>query len=86
MTNKYEQAFAKYNTALNDEQVHQAVGTLIKENRAKYDTAETLKYLLTTVELTTLTCTDKDYASIREIVYSNFRDYLKEAPIDILHL
>ena len=60
MTNKYEQAFAKYETALNDEQVHNAVGALISENRAKYDNADTLKYLLTTVELTTLTCTDND--------------------------
>lgn len=60
MTNKYEEAFAKYNCRLDDAQVEKTVAALISENRAKYDTPETLRYLLTTVELTTLLCTDND--------------------------
>lgn len=60
MNSKYEQAFAKFNCQLTDEQVEKAVAALISENRAKYDTPETLRYLLTTVELTTLLCTDSD--------------------------
>ncbi len=78
MTNKYEQAFAKYETALNDEQVHNAVGALISENRAKYDNADTLKYLLTTVELTTLTCTDNDKFVIK--MTEGVNDFFDEHP------
>ena len=58
--NKYEQAFAKFHTNLPDEDVHLAVTQLIHDNRDKYDNEETLKYLLSTVELTTLTVTDSD--------------------------
>lgn len=60
MNSKYEQAFAKYNCRLEDEQVEREVAALINEHRADYDTPETLRYLLTTVELTTLLCTDSD--------------------------
>lgn len=83
MTNKYEQAFAKYETALNDEQVHNAVGALISENRAKYDNADTLKYLLTTIELTTLTCTDNDkfVMQMTEGVNDFFDEHPKLKPI-----
>lgn len=64
MNNKYEEAFAKYNCQLSDEQVQKAVAALISDNRAKYDNDETLRYLLTTVELTTLTCNDSDRSVI----------------------
>lgn len=60
MNNKYEQAFAKFDCQLDDAKVQKAVAALISDNRAKYDTPETLRYLLTTVELTTLLCTDSD--------------------------
>lgn len=60
MTSKYEEAFAKFECRLDDEQVSREVSALIADNRAKYDTPETLRYLLTTVELTTLLCTDND--------------------------
>lgn len=58
--NKYEQAFAQYETHLHDELVLESVRNLINEKSAQYHTPEVLKYLLSTVELTTLTCVDSD--------------------------
>lgn len=55
---KIEQAFAKYNLCLNDEEVHAAVTRLLERNKAQYDTAEVRRELLSTVELTTLKVTD----------------------------
>lgn len=56
--NKFLEAFAKYNLDLNDEVVAHEVSHLLEEKMAQYDTIETLRYLLSTVELTTLTCVD----------------------------
>lgn len=55
---KIEQAFAKYNLCLNDEEVHAAVSRLLEQKKAQYDTAEVRRELLGTVELTTLKVTD----------------------------
>ena len=55
---KIEQAFAKYNLGLNDEEVHAAVTRLLEQKKAQYDTAEVRRELLSTVELTTLKVTD----------------------------
>lgn len=55
---KIEQAFAKYNLCLNDEEVHAAVTRLLEQKKAQYDTAEVRRELLGTVELTTLKVTD----------------------------
>lgn len=55
---KIEQAFAKYDLCLNDEEVHAAVTRLLERNKAQYDTAEVRRELLSTVELTTLKVTD----------------------------
>ena len=55
---KIEQAFAKYNLRLNDEEVHAAVTRLLEQKKAQYDTAEVRRELLSTVELTTLKVTD----------------------------
>lgn len=55
---KIEQAFAKYNLCLNDEEVHAAVTRLLEQKKAQYDTAEVRHELLSTVELTTLKVTD----------------------------
>ena len=55
---KIEQAFAKYNLCLNDEEVHAAVTRLLEQKKAQYDTAEVRRELLSTVELTTLKVTD----------------------------
>ncbi len=55
---KIEQAFAKYNLCLNDEEVHAAVTRLLEQKKAQYDTAEVRRELLSTIELTTLKVTD----------------------------
>lgn len=63
--NQYEQAFAKYDLTMSDEQVSAAVATLIAENRYKYDTQEVKEHLLGTVELTTLSVTDSQESVMR---------------------
>ena len=67
MVNKYLEAFGKFNTQLQDSDVEAAVKALIAENREKYANDETLKYLLSTVELTTLTVTDSDESVLRMV-------------------
>ena len=78
---KYEQAFAKFHTELPDEDVHLAVTQLINDNREKYDNEDTLKYLLSTVELTTLTVTDSDESVLRMVERVNrFYEEHEELP------
>ena len=63
--NKYEQAFEKFDLSQTDEQVSAAVRQLVANNRDKYDNAEVLKQLLSTVELTTLKVTDSQESVLR---------------------
>ena len=62
---KYEQAFEKFDLSQTDEQVSTAVRQLVANNRDKYDNAEVLKQLLSTVELTTLKVTDSQESVLR---------------------
>lgn len=62
---KYEQAFEKFDLSQTDEQVSAAVRQLVVDNRDKYDNAEVLKQLLSTVELTTLKVTDSQESVLR---------------------
>lgn len=62
---KYEQAFEKFDLSQTDEQVSAAVRQLVANNRDKYDSAEVLKQLLSTVELTTLKVTDSQESVLR---------------------
>lgn len=62
---KYEQAFEKFDLSQTDEQVSVAVRQLVADNRDKYDNAEVLKQLLSTVELTTLKVTDSQESVLR---------------------
>lgn len=62
---KYEQAFEKFDLNQTDEQVSAAVRQLVADNRDKYDNAEVLKQLLSTVELTTLKVTDSQESVLR---------------------
>lgn len=57
---KYEEALAKYNTDLSDEAVRNAVKQLIAEKVHENDTAEVKKFLMGSVELTSLKTTDSD--------------------------
>ena len=59
-TNKYEAALAKYNCDLNDEEVKAAVKKIIAEKVPENDTLEVKKFLMCSVELTTLKTTDSD--------------------------
>ena len=63
--NKYEETLAKYNTALNDEEIAKKVAQLIEEKVAENDTLEVKKFLMGSVELTTLKTTDSEESVLR---------------------
>lgn len=65
LCNQYEQAFAKYDMHLHDEEISQAVHKLVADNREKYNTMETKLRCLAAVELTTLKCTDSQESVLR---------------------
>ena len=78
---KYEQAFEKFDLSQTDEQVSAAVRQLVANNRDKYDNAEVLKQLLSTVELTTLKVTDSQESVLRFTENGNrFADEHPELP------
>ena len=55
-----EEALKKYNLDITDEEVKEAVKTIIAEKVAENDTLEVKKFLMGSVELTTLKTTDSD--------------------------
>ena len=57
---KYEQALSKYRTNLSDDEVRNAVRQIIAEKVHENDTTEVKKFLLGSVELTTLKTTDSE--------------------------
>lgn len=57
---KYEEALSKYNTNLDDASVREAVKRIIAEKVPENDTTEVKKFLMGSVELTTLKTTDSD--------------------------
>ena len=58
--NKYEKTLSLYNTDLNDQEVREAVKKIIAEHVHENDTPEVKKFLLGSVELTTLKTTDSE--------------------------
>ena len=58
--NKYEEELAKYDCALNDEQVAAEVKQLLDEKMAENNNLEVKKFLFGSIELTTLKNTDND--------------------------
>ena len=58
--NKYEKALALYQTELNDQEVREAVRKILAERVHENDTPEVKKFLLGSVELTTLKTTDSE--------------------------
>ena len=60
LMSKYEQALAKYNTNISDEEVRQAVKKIIAEKVHENDTPEVKRFLMGSIELTTLKTTDSD--------------------------
>ena len=63
--NKIQQAFAKYNLELDDEQVKREVATLIANHREENNTIAVKKFLLNSVELTTLKTDDSEDSVMR---------------------
>lgn len=57
---KYEEALSKYNTKISDEEVKEAVKKIIAEKVHENDTPEVKKFLLGSVELTSLHTTDSE--------------------------
>lgn len=57
---KYEQALAKYNCNVSDEEVAAAVKRIIEEKVPENDIVEVKKFLMGSVELTTLKTTDSE--------------------------
>ena len=64
-TSKYEQALSQYNTALDDTQVAAEVARIIDEKVAENDTPEVKKFLMGSIELTTLKTTDSNESVLR---------------------
>ena len=58
--NKYEEALAKYDCALNDEQVAAEVKRLLDEKMPENNNLDVKKFLFGSIELTTLKNTDND--------------------------
>ncbi len=57
---KYEEALSKYNTNISDDDVRNAVRQIIAEKVHENDTLEVKKFLMGSVELTSLNTTDSD--------------------------
>ena len=57
---KYEEALSRYNLQIGDEEVKEAVKKIIAEKVHENDTPEVKKFLMGSVELTTLKTTDSD--------------------------
>lgn len=58
--NKYEKTLSLYNYELNDDEVREAVRNIIAEKVPQNDTPEVKKFLMGSVELTTLKTTDSE--------------------------
>lgn len=58
--NKYEKTLGLYNTTINDEEVREAVRKIIAERVHENDTPKVKKFLMGSVELTTLKTTDSE--------------------------
>ena len=64
-TSKYEQALKKYDLNLSDEAVKEAVAKIIAEKVPENDTTEVKRFLMGSVELTSLSTTDSEESILR---------------------
>lgn len=81
--NKYEEALKKYNCEVNDEQVSAAVKKIIAEKVHENDTLEIKKFLMGSVELTSLSTTDSDESIM---AFTERVNQFDEAYADIPHV
>ncbi|MBQ1973088.1 MAG: deoxyribose-phosphate aldolase [Paraprevotella sp.] len=63
--NKYQDVLDQYNTKLNDEKIKAAVDKIIAEKVPENNTLEVKKFLMGSVELTTLKTTDSDESVLK---------------------
>ena len=63
--NKYERMLAEYNTNIKDEEVARAVASIIENKVEENNTIEVKKFLMGSVELTTLKTTDSDESVLK---------------------
>ncbi len=62
---KYEEALSKYNLEINDQEVSEAVKEIIATKVPQNDTLEVKKFLMGSVELTTLKTTDSEESVLK---------------------
>ena len=78
---KYEEALSKYNVDLNDEEIAEKVRKIIAEKVPENDRVEVKKFLMGSVELTTLKTTDSDESVLAFTERVNqFEDAYPELP------
>lgn len=78
---KYEEMLSQYNTKLNDEKVKEAVAKIIEKKVPENDTLEVKKFLMGSVELTTLKTTDSEESVLAFTEKVNkFEDAYPELP------
>ena len=78
---KYEEALSKYNVDLNDEEITEKVKKIIVEKVPENDRVEVKKFLMGSVELTTLKTTDSDESVLAFTEKVNqFEDAYPELP------
>lgn len=63
--NKYEAMLSQYDTDINDEEVARIVARIIEDKVPENDTVEVKKFLMGSVELTTLKTTDSDESVLK---------------------
>ena len=63
--NKYEQTLSLYNTKLDDAQIAAKVARIIEQKVPENDTPAVKKFLMGSVELTTLKTTDSEESVLR---------------------
>ena len=80
---KIEEALGKYNLDLSDEEVKEAVKKIIAEKVHKNDTPEVKKFLMGSVELTTLKTTDSDESVL---AFTERVNQFEEAYPDLPHV
>ena len=79
--NKYELMLAEYDTNIKDEEVKRAVARIIEDKVAENDTLEVKKFLMGSMELTTLKTTDSDESVLKFTERVNeFEDAYPELP------
>ena len=81
--NKYEETLAKYNTALDDTEIAKKVVEIIEKKVPENDTQEVKKFLMGSVELTTLKTTDSEESVLKFTERVN--DFENEYP-DLPHV